>query len=206
MNRVKSRMVIRVLAIAFVLALSSCGSIFMGIYGIKKYREIGEAEILKYAAKYHIPAQDVYLLDTSFVGYLRTFESDERYTNHYQPLQALYFDKQGQLASYQVNCYAGGFPNLKWNRNDNFSTFPPKQQAPLDSIVNLETQMRFMQKLVQTKSFNAQEYNFVVVVFWSRVMGRQSKRFVHYVQENAKLAKEEKVKVVYVNVDGIFGD
>ncbi len=189
-----------------LLLLSSCEPLILGAYGIKKYKEIKEVEILKYAAKFHIPVEDVYLLDTSFLGYVRKFESDERYANHFQPLQALYFDKQGQLVSYQVNCYAGGFPNLKWNRNDNFGTFPPKQQAPLDSIVNLEKQMQFLQKLVQTKPFLAKDYNYVVVVFWSRVMGRQSKRLIRFVQENAKLATGGKVKVVYVNVDGIFGD
>jgi hypothetical protein len=95
---------------------------------------------------------------------------------------------------------------LKWNRNDNFSVFPPKQQAPLDSMVNLETQMRFLQKLVQTETFLAKDYNYVVVVFWSRVMGRQSKRLIKFVQKNALLAKEQKVKIIYANVDGIFVD
>jgi hypothetical protein len=206
MNIVRISLLKIVFVATCLVTLSSCESILLGAYGIKEYKALGEAEVLKCATQYAIPAKDVYLLDSSFLGYLKTFESDERHTNHYQPLQALYFNGEGQLVSYQVNCYAGGFPNLKWNRNDNFSVFPPKQQAPLDSMVNLETQMRFLQKLVQTETFLAKDYNYVVVVFWSRVMGRQSKRLIKFVQKNALLAKEQKVKIIYANVDGIFVD
>jgi hypothetical protein len=60
--------------------------------------------------------------------------------------------------------------------------------------------------LVQTETFLAKDYNYVVVVFWSRVMGRQSKRLIKFVQKNALLAKEQKVKIIYANVDGIFVD
>jgi hypothetical protein len=35
-------------------------------------------------------------------------------------------------------------------------------------------------------------------------MGRQSKRLIHFVQENSKLAKDYKVKIIYVNTDNIF--
>jgi len=35
-------------------------------------------------------------------------------------------------------------------------------------------------------------------------MGRQSKRLIHFVQENSKLAKEYNVKIINVNTDNIF--
>ncbi len=35
-------------------------------------------------------------------------------------------------------------------------------------------------------------------------MGRQSKRLIHFVQENYKLAKDFNVKIIYVNTDNVF--
>jgi hypothetical protein len=35
-------------------------------------------------------------------------------------------------------------------------------------------------------------------------MGRQSKRLIHFVQENSKLEKEKKVKIIYANNDNIY--
>jgi hypothetical protein len=37
-------------------------------------------------------------------------------------------------------------------------------------------------------------------------MGRQSKRFIEYVQENVKLALDKKVKIYYVNSDNVLAN
>ena len=143
--------------------LTSCTRVATGIYGIKAIKPVNDELILKYARKYHIPENSSYNLDTSYFTWLFSPDTAKRRTqvkNHYQPLQALYYDKNGRLQSFQVNCYAGGFPNLEWERD--------------------------------------------VIVHWSRFMGRQSKRFIRLVQENAKLAGNQKVKIIYVNNDNVF--
>lgn len=120
------------------------------------------------------------------------------------PLQALYYDNSGQLQAFQINCYAGGFPNFHWDRNGILATFPPQQQAPLDSIVPLDTQLKYLRLLSQTKKFSADSFDSIVIVYWNRFMGRQSKRLIRFVQDNSKLATEKKVKIIYVNNDNIF--
>ena len=103
-----------------------------------------------------------------------------------------------------MNCYAGGFPNLNWNRYEIMKTFPPKQQVPIDSLISLKTQMKFLKPLSQSSNLSIDNFDYVVLVFWNRFMGIQSKRLIHFVQANSKLDKEKKVKIVYVNTDNIF--
>jgi len=196
-----------ILELTSALVLSSCSTISSGIYGVKKLKPVDEKTILHYSEKYNIPASVSYELDTSYITFLATLDTTqykEERKNHYQPLQALYYNKQGQLQSFQINCYAGGFPNLNWDRNEIFSTFPPQQQAPVDSILPLGTLLHYLQPLSQSKEFTAEDLDYVVIVFWNRFMGRQSKRLIRFVQDNSNLALDQNVKIIYVNNDNIF--
>jgi len=189
------------------LGLTSCSSILQGLYGIKSPIEINDKLIIRYSEKYNIPLTDSYKLDTTYLTYISSLDSinlKEQIKNHYQPLQVLYYDKTGQLESFQVNCYTGGFPNLQWNRGSIMTTFPPQKQAPIDSIIPLNLQLRFLKPLSQTKNISFENYDYIVIVYWSRFMGRQSKRLIEIVQKNYKLAKDYKVKIIYVNNDNIF--
>jgi hypothetical protein len=203
--RIKFRFIDLVLTLA--LGLSSCSSIILGLYGMKDSRTVNEETIIRYSEKYNIPQADNYELDTSYVTFLfslNTTKFKEQVKNHYQPLQSLYYDKSGQLKSFQVNCYTGGFPNLNWYRDNVLATFPPPQQAPLDSIVSLDSQFKYLQLLSKTNKFSVDNYDYIVIVYWNRFMGRQSKRLIHFVQDNHKLAGDKKVKIIYVNTDNIF--
>ena len=191
----------------FSFELTSCASLLTGLYGMKKAKTIDEKTIVRYAKKFNIPTADNYELDTAYFSYLFSLDTtkyNSQIKNHYQPLQALYYDKLGQLTSFQINCYAGGFPNLKWDRNEIMTTFPPKQQAPIDSIVSLDTQIRYLKPLSQNSKIIIDNYDYIIIVYWNRFMGRQSKRLIHFVQENSKLEKEKKVKIIYANTDNIF--
>jgi len=191
----------------FVLGLTSCSGIFTGIYGMHKIKAVDENTIARYANKYNVPLADNYELDTAYFSYLFSLDTSKynlQIKNHYQPLQALYYDNSGQLKSFQVNCYTGGFPNLMWDRNETLSTFPPKEQAPIDSIVSLDTQMKYLKRLSQTEQHFFESYDYVVIVYWNRFMGRQSKRLIRYVQDNVKLETARKVKIIYVNTDNIL--
>jgi hypothetical protein len=187
--------------------LSSCTTLITGFYGMKKYKTVNDKTIQLYAAKYKIPAADSYELDSTYVSMLSSFDSSRYKTqrkNHYQPLQACYYNKTGQLESFQINCYAGGIPNFKWNRNGTMESFPPKQQAPVDSLLPLLQHLEFLQPLSLTKTFHPDSFDYTVVVHWNRFMGRQSRRLISTVQNNSKLANNEKVKIVYVNSDNIY--
>ncbi|NOX85885.1 MAG: hypothetical protein GXO86_07970 [Chlorobi bacterium] len=190
-----------------LVGISACSPIIKSFYGIKKPQPLDDEQISKYAEKLKLPAADVYRIDTSYLTFILSldtakFKSERK--NHYQPLQALYFDRSGNPISFHVNCYAGGFPNLKWNRNGNFDTFPPKTQAPLDSILSLERLLDFIRPLTASREFNFAQYDYVVVVFWNRFMKRQSKRLIRTVQENHRLDTIKSVKVIYINDDNLF--
>jgi len=179
----------------------------MGMYGMKKTKTVDETNIARFAKKYNVPESDNYELDTAYFSYLFSLDTTKykyQIKNHYQPLQALYYDNSGQLKSFQVNCYAGGFPNLNWDRNEIMTTFPPKQQAPIDSIVPLETHLKYLKPLSQTENIQTDHYDYIVIVHWNRFMGRQSKRLIRFVQDNSKLATDDKVKIIYANNDNLF--
>ncbi len=163
--------------------------------------------ILNYGKKYNIPLNDIYKVDTTYISFLfslDTIKFSKQIKNHYQPLQVLYYNNYGNLKSFQVNCYAGGFPNLKWDRDSIFSTFIPSQQAQLDSILPLATHLKYLVPLSQTEEVFNGNADFVIVVHWNRFMGRQSKRLVKIVQDNIKLSRDKTIKIIYANNDNLF--
>ena len=195
------------LILILAIGLTSCSSVIQGLYGIKKPKELNDQSIMEYSEKYNIPLTDNYKLDTNYLTFLSSLDTTkykEQIKNHYQPLQVLYYNNTGKLESFQINCYAGGFPNLDWNRDSIFTTFPPRQQAPIDSIISLDLQLKYIHPLSQTTDFSYENYEYIVIVYWNRLMGKQSKRLIHIVQENRKLANNYKVKIIYVNTDNIY--
>lgn len=196
-----------IVSLMLVLGMTSCTSVLTGLYGVKEIKLVNEKIIAKNAKKFNIQTVDNFELDAAYLTYLVSLDTSKyklQIKNHLQPLQALYYDNTGCLKSFQVNCYAGGFPNLKWERDDIMTTFPPKQQAPIDSLVSLQTQLKFLKPLSNSSKFSIENYDYIVIVFWNRFMGRQSKRFVRFVQENTKLETTKKVKIIYVNNDNVF--
>jgi len=197
-----------ILSLITIILITSCSPI-MGIYGIRKPKVINEKTILRFTNKLHIPPEDGFELDTNYLTFLRSLDTaiyKKQIKNHLQPLQALYYQKSGQLESFQINCYAGGFPNLNWDRNNILSTFPPKLQAPLDSIVSLKKQLKFLQPTSFPKEINVPEYDYLVFVYWSKFMGRQNKRFIRFIQQNAQLSEFDKVKIIYINTDNFYAN
>lgn len=174
---------------------------------MKDMKAVDEKMILQLCQEYNIPLEDSYELDTAYSKFLLSHDNvlyKQQIKNHYQPLQALYFDKVGQLVSFQINCNACGSPNLNWDRDSILTTFPPKPQTAIDSILSLEKQLKFLNPLTQTSKFNVADYDYVVVIYWNRFMDRQSKRFIKFMQDNSKLSKDKKVKIIYANNDNIF--
>jgi hypothetical protein len=143
-------------------------------------------------------------IDSLMTDSLKRIELKQQVKNHYQPLQALYFNKSGKLESFQINCYAGGFPNLNWDRDSILTTFPPKLQAPLDTLVSDSILISFLQPISNSHEIRLGVYDYEVYVFWSKFMGRQNKRFINFIQENCKLTNEKNVRVIYINIDNAF--
>jgi hypothetical protein len=197
---------IQYIAILFFM-LQSCSPLLLKTYGLKTIKPLTSEEIIRQGKKYKIPVSEAYELDSTYYTFIKSLDTNrfnQVIKDHFQPLQAIYYDKIGQMCSFHINCYCGGFPNLKWNRNGNFDVFLPKQQAPIDSIFTLEKQLSFIQPLAHQDSLNITPFDYVVVVHWNRYMGRQSKRLIEIVQNNARLTNRERVKIIYVNSDNAF--
>ena len=194
------------ISICFFL-LTSCSFIIKGVYGIKDPKPLPEKTILEAARSFAIPVEQCYELRKEYLTYLFSLDTAKHATaihDHYQPLQALYYDSRGTLVSFHPNCYTGGFPNLKWNRAARFETFPPQSAAPIDTILPLATQLRFIAPLSSTSSAATAQYDVTVLIFWNKHMGRQSRRLVQTVQQNLQKVGNKKVKVLFVNNDNLL--
>jgi len=169
---------------------------------------VNQDNLASLAKEYGVPLSDWFGLDSSFFYFFDSFDREiyrEFIRDHSQPLRVLYFDKSGYAVSFHTNCYAGGFPNLKWNRYGVFNTFVPQTQAPIDSLLTRDTLLSFLQPTLYSKEINFSEYDYLAVVFWGSFMGRQSRRLIRTVQQNAKLAPENlQVRIIYVNLDNFF--
>jgi hypothetical protein len=186
---------------------TGCAKVVTGFYGMKQPKAVDEATVYAYGKRFNIPEQDSYTLDTAYIPFLFSLDTinyKAQIKNHYQPLQVLYYGRDGWLQSFHVNCYVSGFPNLQWNRDGAFDSFLPGQQAPVDSILPLHTHLTYLLPLSQTVRVAKDNYDHVIVVYWNRFMGRQSEQLIKLVQNNATKAGEKKVKIIYVNNDNIF--
>jgi hypothetical protein len=195
--------ILSVILIATIL-LAGCAGVFASMYGMKRMKSLDENAIIRTAIRYHAESGNLYTLKPSYLDFLKQIDTTKyrlEQKNHHQPLQALYFDSTGKLISFHVNCYCGGFPNLNWDRDGSFARFPPATKAPLDSLLNLEQQLAYLQPTGVTKSFIPDSTDFTVVIYWSRFMGRQSERLIDLVQRNVKLEQQMKTKILYVNTD-----
>ena len=156
--------------------------------------------IVEYADRYKIPEEDSFELDTSYSTFIRSLDTARfalEIKNHYQPLQALYYSK-GQLSSFFINCYAGGFPNFRWN----ISGFIPATQAPVDSILPLRVLSNYLKPLTE-KSRRESDHSIYVVIYWNHFMGRQSRKLIDAARTNVKTSGKN-VRMIYVNNDNFL--
>ena len=194
------------LLLSLLLSLSSCTPLVLRTMGMKKPHVPTDEEFYRFGEKWNM---SIYFQQTLLPTYIEEIEKIDSINpklakDLLQPIQAMYFDASGKLISYHINCYAGGYPNLNWNRNGNFDVFPAKTQAPCDSLMTLSWLLAHL-KPVEYPCVKMKDLDYTVVVFWSRWTGRQSRHLVEYVQKNLKLAsKETRIQIMYVNTDEVF--
>lgn len=190
----------------------------MKLYGIKDPRQISKEEILIQGQKLQIPASSSYGLKTTYFQLLRKKDSSaapyglnisssktcSSMNNYMQPLQLMYFDEQGTLTSFHINCTAPGFPKLKWNYKGQFKQFIPLSSVqPIDSVITLELVSRYLQPLSEVHSDF--DHN-TIFLFWSNFMFKQSKELIRVARKNLVLDQSGMAKIVYVNVDNSFAE
>jgi len=185
------------------------------MYGMKASKEYSPSEIQKVARHYKIEPAGLYLLQNSYNDYFDSIgvlygyrpnscDTSQVMKHHYQPLQVLFFDQTGKLVAFHNNCYTGGFPNLKWNRKGTFDSIPARAVIPLDTLLKFNTLIRFLRTSSglnpDMQSLEKREY--MIAVFWTTFMGRQSKRLIRVMQD--KYSDKRDVGILYINADIMF--
>jgi hypothetical protein len=181
-----TRRLIYILTLISLFLLTGCSLIF----GIHKITPKTDKQIIRSAKKLGIPETDLYVLDTSFGKYIFKLDQEKfraQTKNHYQPLQALYFDENGALTKFYINCYAGGAMSLGWNKNGRLNTFPPNDQAPIDTILNLKKQLSYISSIGSTNldGLKANNSTYKVFVYWNIFMRRHSKKLIAEIKKIA---------------------
>ncbi len=191
---------------------AGCTRIMMSAYGIKQPRLLTRQEISNRSAKLNIPEELSYILDKNYfyaLGQKDTLKPllekkcSAMISKYQQPLQVMYFDEEGKLVSFHNNCYAGGFPKLNWNRDDQFDKFIPPTTIPItDTVLNLDFLLQYLQPLNDINSF--QKSKLTVIVFWCDFMLKQSKVLIKIVKKNLLLDSTHSARLFFVNTDNCY--
>ena len=192
--------------LGFIFTFGSCANIRTFAYGASSTITNPTGKTENWAREYNIPLRDWFDLDISYLHFMLAQDRSVHFygvRSHTQMLQALYFDRNGDLVSFFSSAYASGFPNLRWNRNNELNTFVPQTQAPIENaLLNFDQLRSFLNEINYTEQVTSSEYDYIVVVFWADAMGRQSRRFIRFIQQNVALAQEnQRVRIIYVNMD-----
>ena len=178
------------------------------LMGIKQPAECDLEEIIAYSDKFGITANSSYYLDTTYLYDLLHFGKNDTIlrNNLMQPLQIRFYHKTDTLLSLHLNCTAGGFPNLKWNKRGQLNTIPPNFTVDVDTCLLFCKDVKY---LIPTSNdchsfdyYNNADYN--IILFWSVFMNRQSKILIREIQDYQKRFPDKKMNVLYVNTDKIF--
>jgi hypothetical protein len=189
---------------SFVFIITSCKHRI-------NWKYLSKEDLENFRKEFNLPKEKTFRLDTNYIHYLFSFDTAkyaDQIKNHYQPIQALYYNNSGQLASFHINCYAGidvqDKDELNWNQQNAFISFIPKTVAPVDSILSLSKHLSFIKtfdnKPIDTTGFSA--FDYTIIVHWCKKwQPKDSRNLIKIVSDNANLAVNKKINVLYVNSD-----
>lgn len=192
----------RLLSFLALIILSSCASII----GLTKIKELKTEEMASFLREQQIGDPVIYFIDRNYKKQLLKLSNDTALLkNHLQPLQACYYNKEGKLISFHINCNAPGFPNLNWNYKMVMETFPPGSNAPVDTLLNLQKHLELLKSNNNKQIEIEKDIDYFIIVNWAGFLKRQSIGLINAVNENIKLNFEnKKVKIIYVCSDNVF--
>lgn len=185
-----------------LMLLYSCGSIM----GVTKNKILDNEDMRLFLKQLQINDPVIYFIDKDYKKQLLSLTNDTALIkNHLQPLQASYYNKEGELISFHVNCYAPGFPNLNWNYKNAMETFPPRTQTPADTLLNLARHLKYLKSNIKEQTEEEPGYDYFIIVNWAGFLKKQSTGLINAVNKNVKLNVENKrVKIIFVCSDNVF--
>lgn len=196
------------IVLSFVLFIISCRNRV-------NWKYLSQEDLGNFRKEFNLPEERTFRLDTNYILYLFSLDTAkyaDEIQNHYQPLQATYYDNTGRLISFHINCYASaGVPEgsaFNWNQQNAFASFVPRTVTPVDTILPLNKHLSFIKtfdyKPIDTTGFAT--FDYTVIVYWSKhYFGAQNcKNLIKIVSDNVTLAGATKVNVIYVNSENIM--
>ena len=186
-----------------LISFSSCMRL---LYGIKSPHAMQSEEISAKAIKWHIDTAHLYELNQQFLYQLYDWQERGQKTlakHRHQPLQLIYFNPNGKMVSQHMNCYAQGFPNLRWQRDGRMNTFPPISATAPDSAFDLSMQLQLIRPL-HTVPIPMKASNYTIAIYWNSFMGRQSRRLVRMATKNLKKAGNKPYQLLFINTDNYY--
>lgn len=203
----KSSRLLLILFVPLSLLTTSCSFIASEVMGVRHIKPVKPATHKRLLKKLGGNPMQSFVVDTNYIVSLNINDTTKRFQikNHYQVIQALYFGKNHYPESWFINCYAPGFPNLQWNKNNNFAVFPPTTAAPLDSLISFNDLLKTASPFVPNnpKPTLSSESPYTIVLIWNRFMFKQCKRLYKEIRKNTALTNEN-VRIIYINNDQIM--
>ena len=192
----------RLIYLFALVILSSCAAIL----GVTKIKELKTEEMTSFLKKEQINDPVVYFIDKDYQKQLQKLSNDTvSLKHHLQPLQASYYNKDGKLISFHINCNAPGFPNLNWNYKKAMEVFPPEPNAELDTLLNLQKHLKLLKSNSNKQIETEKDFDYFIIVNWASFLKRQSIGLINAVNKNIKLNLEnKKIKIIYVCSDNVY--
>ena len=180
----KKHILLLILALAF---LPGCNTLMPMLFGLREIHGYDAEQCEKFYKK--LPKDFEF---TPLVSNEKQFQQvselgadSMQMKNLYQPLKIMYFHGDS-LVSFHINCYCPptlGF-NLNWNFNHQFDEFPPATTVPLDGMTITRSQMQTIFPEIKG------EADYTVLIFWTNMLHKVSKREIKTVYKNLKKFKQ----------------
>lgn len=185
-----------------IITLSSCSILFKNIFGFKTIKEIKSEDYQKFVDECYEEDINMSFITSDSLSSekISAFGLSYDYKKLLkQPMQAMLFN-QDALVFFVANCLVPPkLPNLNWNHQEKFESFPPKNTINIDSF-NITRQ-----DLSSTITFPTKKYKYLYVVNWNLMSNRQAKLLIEEVKENiTKFSIKDSTLLILNNTDDFF--
>lgn len=192
-----------ILIFCILISIYSCGA----MYGVKEINNKNfDEEYNLFKKSYNNNSQIIYgMIGKKFFKEIKndTLFTKEEMQKLQQPIQCFYINDKQNIVSYFVNCDAGGFPNLKWDRNNAFQYFPPKNQKFVfesqSEVINL-----ILSNIELENSNSIIKDNNSIIVLYSLTLKRQSQNLINEILTNLNKNNIKSYSLYLINIDQQF--
>jgi len=174
---------------------SSCSAIL----GIHQPQKLSDAEMMRFKKKIGIQDSATFFIDKDYLEVTKYCSALEK-KHHLQPLQIKFYNKEGKLMSFFINC---NMPmkgtKLNWNNNEVLDSFYHKTATQIDSCVSLNSLTEKIKSTNNSRISWNDNNQLVAIIFWNKFMLKQSRNMIQ--QYKTAIRKNEKLAIttIYVN-------